>query len=259
MATGSREIQLVIKRIFDVAGAAVALVLLAPLLAVIALAIWTTMGRPILFRQVRPGLHGRLFTIYKFRTMRNAFRPDGTPLPDAERLTPLGRFLRRFSLDELPELWNVLRGDMSLIGPRPLLVEYLPRYTPEQARRHNMRPGITGLAQVMGRNALKFSERLAYDVYYVDHFSLLLDLKILALTLWKVPTGMLFDGAGQDVKVVDDLGLHPGREDLTWKLSGGVTMGELSTNFLHNQQSDSSMETASQSRETPRHENRRAA
>ncbi|MGB9689560.1 sugar transferase [Thermogutta sp.] len=259
MAAGSRTVQLVIKRMFDVIGAAVALVLLAPLLAVIALAIWITMGRPILFRQVRPGLHGRLFTLYKFRTMRNAFRPDGTPLPDAERLTPLGRFLRRFSLDELPELWNVLRGDMSLIGPRPLLVEYLPRYTPEQARRHNLRPGITGLAQVMGRNALKFSERLAYDVYYVDHFSLLLDLKILALTLWKVPTGMLFDGAGQDVRLVDDLGLHPGREDLTWKLSAGLAIGETPAAVSTDQKSIVSMEMASQSQGTHHSQDRRAA
>ena len=259
MAVRSREIQLAIKRVFDVAGAAVALVLLAPLLAMIALAIWISMGRPILFRQVRPGLYGRLFTLYKFRTMRNAFGPDGTPLPDAERLTPLGRFLRRFSLDELPELWNVLRGDMSLIGPRPLLVEYLPRYTPEQARRHNMRPGLTGLAQVMGRNALKFSERLAYDVYYVDHFSLLLDLKILALTLWKVPTGMLFDGAGQDVKIVDDLGLHPGHEDLTWKLSTGVTTGELSTRFPRNPEITSPMGTGPRHREADRSQDRRAA
>lgn len=226
MAVRSRQVQLCVKRGMDIVGAAVGLVLLAPLMACVGAAIWVSMGRPIFFRQVRPGLHGRLFTLYKFRTMRNAFGPDGKPLPDSERLTPLGRFLRRFSLDELPELWNVLKGDMSLVGPRPLLVEYLPRYTPEQARRHLMRPGITGLAQVMGRNALRFSERLAYDVYYVDHFSLLLDLKILALTFWKVPTGLLFDGAGQDVRVVDDLGLHPGDESLTWHLSDGRSTGD---------------------------------
>jgi lipopolysaccharide/colanic/teichoic acid biosynthesis glycosyltransferase len=219
MSSRSRRIQLAIKRGIDIVGAIVGLILLSPLLAVTALAIWVTLGRPIIFRQVRPGYRGKLFTLYKFRTMRNAFAADGQPLPDAERLTPLGRWLRRFSLDELPELWNVLKGDMSLVGPRPLLVEYLDRYTPEQARRHEMRPGITGLAQIMGRNALKFSERLAYDVHYVDHFSLLLDLKIILQTIWKVPTGLLFDGAGQDVKVVDDLGLHPGMETLTWKLS----------------------------------------
>jgi lipopolysaccharide/colanic/teichoic acid biosynthesis glycosyltransferase len=219
MSSRSRRIQLAIKRGIDIVGAIVGLILLSPLLAVTALAIWVTLGRPIIFRQVRPGYRGRLFTLYKFRTMRNAFAADGQPLPDAERLTPLGRWLRRFSIDELPELWNVLKGDMSLVGPRPLLIEYLARYTPEQARRHEMRPGITGLAQIMGRNALKFSERLAYDVHYVDHFSLLLDFKIILLTLWKVPTGILFDGAGQDVRVVDDLGLHPGVETLTWKLS----------------------------------------
>lgn len=219
MSSRSRRIQLAIKRGIDIVGAIVGLILLSPLLAVTALAIWVTLGRPIIFRQVRPGYRGKLFTLYKFRTMRNAFAADGQPLPDAERLTPLGRWLRRFSLDELPELWNVLKGDMSLVGPRPLLVEYLDRYTPEQARRHEMRPGITGLAQIMGRNALKFSERLAYDVHYVDHFTLLLDLKIILQTIWKVPTGLLFDGAGQDVNVVDDLGLHPGMETLTWKLS----------------------------------------
>ncbi|MGQ9506171.1 MAG: sugar transferase [Thermogutta sp.] len=219
MISGSRRIQLAIKRGIDITGALLGLILLSPLLAVTGLAIWVTMGRPIIFRQVRPGFRGKLFTLYKFRTMRNAFTADGQPLPDAERLTRLGRWLRRFSLDELPQLWNVLKGDMSIIGPRPLLVEYLARYTPEQARRHEMRPGITGLAQIMGRNALKFSQRLAYDVQYVDQFSLLLDLKILLLTILKVPTGLLFDGAGQDVKVVDDLGLHPGEEQLTWRLS----------------------------------------
>jgi len=219
MSSRSRRTQLAIKRGIDIVGAIVGLILLSPLLAVTALVIWVTLGRPIIFRQVRPGYRGRLFTLYKFRTMRNAFAADGQPLPDAERLTPLGRWLRRFSIDELPELWNVLKGDMSLVGPRPLLIEYLARYTPEQARRHEMRPGITGLAQIMGRNALKFSERLAYDVHYVDHFSLLMDLKIILLTIWKVPTGILFDGAGQDVRVVDDLGLHPGVETLTWKLS----------------------------------------
>lgn len=226
MKLDRRSVELAIKRMMDVIGAACGLVLLSPVLAAVALAVWLDLGRPILFRQVRPGLHGKLFALYKFRTMRNAFDEDGRPLPDAERLTPLGRFLRRYSLDELPELWNVLKGEMSLIGPRPLLVEYLPRYTPEQARRHLMRPGLTGLAQIMGRNALRFSERLAYDVHYVDNFSILLDVKILLLSLWKVPTGRLFDGAGQDVKVVDDIGLHPGDESLTWKLSLGDSLAQ---------------------------------
>lgn len=222
----AKRLQFAIKRLIDVAGAAAGLCLLTPLLLVVAALVWRDLGRPILFRQVRPGRGGRPFTMYKFRTMRDACDAHGRPLPDAERLTPLGRFLRRFSLDELPELWNVLRGDMSLVGPRPLLMEYLPRYTPEQARRHDVRPGITGLAQVLGRNAIPFSQRLALDVQYVDHFSLWLDAKILWWTLIRVPGGTLFDGAGQDVRAVDDLGLHPGDESLTWELSrasGGTT------------------------------------
>lgn len=222
----AKRLQFAIKRLIDVAGAAAGLCLLTPLLLVVAALVWRDLGRPILFRQVRPGRGGRPFTMYKFRTMRDACDAHGRPLPDAERLTPLGRFLRRFSLDELPELWNVLRGDMSLVGPRPLLMEYLPRYTPDQARRHDVRPGITGLAQVLGRNAIPFSQRLALDVQYVDHFSLWLDAKILWWTLIRVPGGTLFDGAGQDVRAVDDLGLHPGDESLTWELSrasGGTT------------------------------------
>ena len=223
------RLQFAIKRLIDVVGAAAGLCVLAPLLFVIAVLVRRDLGRPVLFRQVRPGRGGRPFTMYKFRTMRDLRDARGRPLPDAERLTPLGRLLRRFSLDELPELWNVLRGDMSLVGPRPLLMEYLPRYTPEQARRHEVRPGITGLAQVLGRNALPFSRRLALDVQYVDRFSLWFDIKILWWTLWKVPAGTLFDGAGQDVRVVDDLGLHPGDESLTWELSqgsGGGTGGK---------------------------------
>ncbi|GAB6187876.1 sugar transferase [Thermopirellula anaerolimosa] len=215
----SKRVQFAVKRLLDIVGAATGLCLLAPLLLIIAVLVRRDLGRPVLFRQVRPGRGGRPFTMYKFRTMRDVCDAEGRPLPDAERLTPLGRLLRRFSLDELPELWNVLRGDMSLVGPRPLLMEYLPRYTPEQARRHDVRPGITGLAQVLGRNALPFSQRLALDVQYVDRFSLWLDAKILWWTLLKVPGGTLFDGAGQDVRVVDDLGLHPGDESLTWGLS----------------------------------------
>jgi lipopolysaccharide/colanic/teichoic acid biosynthesis glycosyltransferase len=144
------------------------------------------MGSPVLFVQERPGLGGRPFRLVKFRTMRHATAPDGAPLPDADRLTPLGRFLRATSLDELPQLWNVLRGELSLVGPRPLLMQYLARYTPEQARRQDVLPGITGWAQVNGRNALAWDEKLALDVWYVDHWSLGLDLKILVRTLGKV-------------------------------------------------------------------------
>jgi lipopolysaccharide/colanic/teichoic acid biosynthesis glycosyltransferase len=145
-----------------------------------------TMGSPVLFRQVRPGRYCRLFTLFKFRTMRNTTAPEGAPLPDTERLTPLGTFLRRTSLDELPQLWNVLRGDLSLVGPRPLLPEYLDRYTTIQARRHEVRPGITGWAQVNGRNALSWEDKFALDVWYVDNWNLWLDLRILWLTLIKV-------------------------------------------------------------------------
>jgi len=174
------------KRGFDAIAAAVSLlVLAAPIVAVAAL-IYAAMGRPVLFTQKRPGKGGRLFTLYKFRTMSDPLDAAGEPLPDAPRITPVGRFLRRYSLDELPQLWNVLRGDMSLVGPRPLLTEYLPLYSPEQARRHEVRPGITGWAQVNGRNAQTWEERLRLDVWYVDHPSFWLDLKILWMTLVKV-------------------------------------------------------------------------
>jgi lipopolysaccharide/colanic/teichoic acid biosynthesis glycosyltransferase len=175
-----------IKRAVDVTVASVGLVVLSPLGAAVALVVATTMGRPVLFRQERPGRGGRLFRLVKFRTMRESFDESGRPLPDPTRLTRAGRWLRRTSLDELPELWNVLIGDMSLVGPRPLLVEYLPFYTAEQARRHEVRPGITGLAAVSGRNALSWEERFALDVRYVNHRSLWLDVKILARTLGKV-------------------------------------------------------------------------
>jgi lipopolysaccharide/colanic/teichoic acid biosynthesis glycosyltransferase len=171
-----------VKRAIDVTVALAVLAVSAPVLAAVALAVRLAMGRPVLFRQVRPGYLGRPFVLRKFRTMREARGPDGRPTPDAERLTRLGRFLRRTSLDELPQLWNVLRGDMSLVGPRPLLTEYLPLYTPEQGRRHLVRPGVTGLAQVRGRNAIDWEEKFRHDVWYVDHLSLWLDLKILALT-----------------------------------------------------------------------------
>ncbi|MDQ3564811.1 MAG: sugar transferase [Pseudomonadota bacterium] len=170
-----------LKRGFDVAGAVVGLSLMALPMVLIALAIWTTMGKPILFRQERPGLHGLAFRIIKFRTMR---APAGTDDDSDEvRLTGMGRFLRSVSLDELPELWNVLKGDLSLVGPRPLLMQYWDLYTPEQARRHAVKPGLTGWAQINGRNALSWQERLEMDVWYVDHQSLWLDLKILCLTL----------------------------------------------------------------------------
>ena len=171
------------KRVFDVVVSAAALVVLSPVLALTALAVAIALGTPVLFRQTRPGLRGRLFTLIKFRSMR---LPGDTTTPDAERLTAFGRVLRATSLDELPELWNVLKGDMSLVGPRPLLVRYLDRYTPEQARRHQVRPGITGLAQVNGRNALSWDAKFELDVWYVDHCSFLLDHKILALTIWQV-------------------------------------------------------------------------
>ena len=171
-----------LKRLLDVAGAGIGLVLAAPLLGAAALAVRLVMGPPVLFRQQRPGLHGAPFTLYKLRTMRETVGADGRPLPDAERLTRLGRFLRRASLDELPELLNVLRGEMSLVGPRPLLMDYLGRYTPRQARRHAVKPGLTGLAQVSGRNALSWEEKFDLDLHYVERRTLWLDLRILACT-----------------------------------------------------------------------------
>jgi sugar transferase EpsL len=174
------------KRLFDLALTIPGLVVLSPLLAFIALMVRANLGSPVLFRQVRPGLGGRPFTIYKFRTMTNARGADGELLADGERLTRFGRFLRSASLDELPELFNVLKGDMSLVGPRPLLTEYLERYTPEQARRHEVKPGITGWAQVNGRNALSWEDKFAMDVWYVDHRSLGLDVKIILRTIGKV-------------------------------------------------------------------------
>ena len=175
-----------IKRVVDIVGASVGIILFAPVMLVVVLLVLLTMGRPVLFRQQRPGLRGKPFTLYKFRTMRDARTPSGELLPDALRLTKFGRWLRSTSLDELPELFNVLKGEMSLVGPRPLLMEYLPRYSPEQARRHEVKPGITGWAQVNGRNALSWEEKFRLDVWYVDHWNLWLDVKILLLTIWKV-------------------------------------------------------------------------
>lgn len=176
------------RRWMDVVVAAVGGALLAPLLAALAVLVRWRVGSPVLFRQERAGLNGRPFTLYKLRTMSDACDENGVLLSDAERLTGVGRRLRSASLDELPELWNVVRGDMALVGPRPLPTSYLDRYTPEEARRHEVRPGITGWAQVNGRNALSWEERLAMDVWYVDNRSLLLDAKILWRTLWTVVT-----------------------------------------------------------------------
>jgi sugar transferase EpsL len=173
------------KRLFDLLLSGLLLLLLSPLLLILTLLVLLTLGTPVFFTQPRPGYKGKIFRLVKFRTMRDAIDTDGNPLPDAQRLTKLGRFMRSFSLDELPELMNVLKGDMGLVGPRPLLVEYLDRYSPEQARRHEVLPGITGWAQVNGRNALTWEEKFKLDVWYVDNWSFWLDIKILWLTLWK--------------------------------------------------------------------------
>jgi lipopolysaccharide/colanic/teichoic acid biosynthesis glycosyltransferase len=175
-----------LKRLFDIIVATTGLIVTLPILALVALLVRLKLGKPVLFRQMRPGRNAVPFRILKFRSMREALAPDGRPLADAERLTGFGRFLRATSLDELPELWNVLMGDMSLVGPRPLLMEYLPLYSPQQARRHEVRPGITGWAQVNGRNALSWEDKFRLDVWYVDNRSFLLDLKILAMTAGKV-------------------------------------------------------------------------
>ena len=175
------------KRLLDLALTIPALILLAPLFALLALLVRLKLGSPVLFRQQRPGLHGQPFTILKFRTMTDARDAQGNLLHDEDRLTPFGQFLRSISLDELPELILVLKGDMSLVGPRPLLMRYLDRYTPEQMRRHEAKPGITGWAQINGRAAITYEERFIMDVWYVDHQSLWLDLKIIAMTAWHIP------------------------------------------------------------------------
>lgn len=174
------------KRLFDIVASAGGLLLLSPIIAVVAWQIRRKLGSPVLFRQVRPGLGGKPFEMIKFRTMRDAVDAAGNLLPDSERMTPFGSFLRSSSLDELPELWNVLKGEMSLVGPRPLLMEYLPLYSPDQYRRHEVRPGITGWAQINGRNALSWEEKFRLDVWYVDNRSFWLDLKVLFLTIKKV-------------------------------------------------------------------------
>jgi lipopolysaccharide/colanic/teichoic acid biosynthesis glycosyltransferase len=185
------------KRLFDLTAAALGLLLLALPLLVLTLLVRRKLGRPAFFRQVRPGLHGRPFQMVKFRTMTDARGPDGALLPDADRLTPFGRFLRGTSLDELPELWNVLKGDMSLVGPRPLATVYLPLYSKEQMRRHEVRPGITGWAQINGRNAISWARKFELDVWYVDNQSIMLDIKILFLTIAKVINKSDVKGDGQ--------------------------------------------------------------
>src|SRR5664280_669404 len=185
------------KLIFDMALTFPALIALSPILFITALLVRFQLGSPVLFKQIRPGLRGKPFAIFKFRTMTDVRGKDGGLLPDSERLTRLGRFLRATSLDELPELFNVLKGDMSLVGPRPLLMRYLERYTPEQVRRHEVKPGITGWAQVNGRNAITWEEKFKLDVWYVDHGSIWLDIKIIVMTLWKILKREGINQAGQ--------------------------------------------------------------
>jgi len=175
-----------LKRLFDIVSATFGLLLLAPVILIVALQVKRKLGSPVFFRQTRPGLDGKPFEMIKFRSMRDACDAEGRPLPDSERITPFGRFLRSSSLDELPEFWNVLKGDMSVVGPRPLLMEYMDYYTEEEMLRHSVRPGVTGLAQVTGRNATTWNERLSFDVQYVKTQTLLLDLKIIFKTIYQV-------------------------------------------------------------------------
>lgn len=175
-----------LKRLLDIIIASTALILLSPLYVFVAYKVKKNLGSPVLFRQVRPGLHGKPFEMIKFRTMKDAVGANGQPLPDSERLTAFGKMLRSTSLDEMPELWNVIKGDMSIVGPRPLLTEYLPLYNEEQAKRHNVRPGMTGHAQVNGRNAIGWEEKFKLDTWYVEHQSTLLDFKIMFKTVYKV-------------------------------------------------------------------------
>ena len=175
-----------LKRLLDIIIASIALILLSPLYAFVAYKVKKNLGSPVLFRQVRPGLYGKPFEMIKFRTMKDAVDEQGNPLPDSERLTPFGQMLRSTSLDEMPELWNVIKGDMSIVGPRPLLMEYLPLYSPEQAKRHDVRPGMTGHAQVNGRNAIGWEEKFKLDTWYVENQSIWLDFKIMFKTVHKV-------------------------------------------------------------------------
>lgn len=186
-----------LKRLFDIAASAFGLLLFAPIILIIAWQVRRKLGSPVFFRQTRPGMHGKPFEMIKFRTMKDAVDTVGNPLPDSERMSPFGQFLRSASLDELPELWNVLKGEMSLVGPRPLLMEYLPLYSKEQFRRHEERPGITGWAQVNGRNAISWEDKFKLDVWYVDNRSLWLDIKILFLTVKKVLVRDGISGEGE--------------------------------------------------------------
>jgi len=208
-----------LKRVVDLTITIPALVLLSPLLALLGLLVRISLHRPVLFRQKRPGRGGEPFTILKFRTMDESRDAENRLLPDSQRLTRLGRTLRRTSLDELPELFNILRGDMSLVGPRPLLMQYLDRYSPEQRRRHEVRPGITGWTQVSGRNSVGWEERFALDVWYVDNRSFLLDFRILLLTLWKVVTGEGIDFPGAEP--VEFMGQKRQPENTDALLKGG--------------------------------------
>jgi lipopolysaccharide/colanic/teichoic acid biosynthesis glycosyltransferase len=208
------------KRWMDVGAAVFGLIVLSPILAAAALAIRWRMGPPVLFKQVRPGLRGRPFVLVKFRTMRPEFDESGVPAPLGERVPPLGAFLRRTSIDELPQLWNILRGDMSLVGPRPLALEYLPRYSAEQARRHDVLPGLTGWAQVNGRHMLSWEERFALDVWYVDHWSLALDLRILFRTI-----GLVFSGGDQALPPSADFGFAPTADAQGARDSGSLPPG----------------------------------
>lgn len=187
-----------LKRLFDVTVASVGLLLLSPVILIVAWQVRRKFGSPVFFRQTRPGLNGKPFEMVKFRTMLDAHDENGNPLPDSERMTPFGRFLRSTSLDELPELWNVLKGDMSLVGPRPLAMAYLPLYSAEQARRHEVKPGVTGWAQINGRNSITWKKKFEMDVWYVDNQSLMLDIKILLLTVKKVLARSDVQEGGQD-------------------------------------------------------------
>jgi lipopolysaccharide/colanic/teichoic acid biosynthesis glycosyltransferase len=212
VAKGPAGIARVLKRLLDVVVAAAGLLLLSPLIAALALLVRAKLGRPVLFRQQRPGLHGKPFMLVKFRTMLEDSDLNGRALPDSERLTGFGRWLRSTSLDELPELWNVLKGDMSLVGPRPLLMRYLPLYSADEARRHEVRPGLTGWAQVNGRNALSWPEKFRHDVWYVDHWSLALDLRILAASVASVlgRQGIAADDAATMPEFTGSSGQSPG-------------------------------------------------
>jgi len=187
-----------LKRVLDIVIASVALVLLSPLYFYVAYRVRKNLGSPVLFRQVRPGLHGKPFEMIKFRTMKDAVDEQGNPLPDSERLTPFGKMLRSTSLDEMPELWNVIKGDMSIVGPRPLLMDYLPLYNKEQAKRHNVRPGMTGYAQVNGRNSISWEEKFKLDTWYVENQSIWLDFKIMFQTVKKV---LVKEGINQSEEV----------------------------------------------------------